>query len=399
MKKILYIPNEPLEIYYEFKQTYNMYPFKYFDPVHYFDKIYFSYLSPTLSGHETKGKFFINRVKRTNVFKSKLLNYFNIFDYIKFIVSTVKLVRNEDIDIIRAYNNHVEGFLATVVGKLTHKPVVVSVHNDFFYERKHTKKSDIASYLIINNIQRILEFFTNRSATNIFCVSTHLRKQIIAYNKIIPSKIKVTYNKVELDKFKKNKKSEQEMLIKKYNLKNKKAFLFLGRFVWQKNIFTLLRAFENVVTYEKDAVLVMVSDGPLKKDVEKHIKENDLSENVRMLGFVSNDTLPSLFRICKAFVLPSYYEGFGIALIEAQASGCPVIVSDIPSVRDIVNEKNSWLINPMKDESISKMMEFFFDSKNASVINKKAAQASKDVKRFAWSTLAEREISYYKELL
>jgi glycosyltransferase involved in cell wall biosynthesis len=400
ISSVLFIPNEPIEVYYQFKQTYNMYPFKYFDLLGVFGKAYFSYLSPEKSGEEKKGKFVIQRVKRTNIFKSKFLNYLNIFDYFKFISRTARLVKRNNIQLIRAYNNHIEGFLACIIGKMTKVPVVVSVHNDFYYERSHTKKSDIISYVFINNIQRILEFFTNRMATKIFCVSNHLKKEISKKGHIREEKIEVIYNKVELEKFRHDDKKEQQGLIRKYNLENKKVFLFLGRFVWQKNVFRLLEAFSIIRRRHEDARLLMVSDGPLRQDIERYIKENGLTKSVHILGFVSNDILPSLFRLSDAFVLPSLYEGFGIVLIEAQAAGCPIIVSDIPSVKDIVNEKNSWMFEPLDPKEMARHMEMFFDRKNEKIIRQKVISGSVDVKRFEWDTLARNELRlYHNELI
>jgi glycosyltransferase involved in cell wall biosynthesis len=401
MKSILYIPNEPIEVYYEYKQTYNMYPFKYFDLLKYFDKIYFSYLSPAKSNMTKKGKFYINRIKRMNIFKSKLLNYFNIFDYIKFVIRTRRLVKENDIKLIRAYNNHIEGFLACLIGKFSNVPVVVSVHNDFYYERRNTCVSDFASFFVINNIQRILEFFTNKMATKIFCVSNHLKEEIASRGNISKSKLEVIYNKVEMEKYGESHVNDMKMLKKKYDLKNKKVFLFIGRFVWQKNIFAMLRAFKVISLQHEDAILLMVSDGPLKNDILKFIKDNKLDSKVKLLGFVSNDLLPALFKSSDAFILRSFYEGFGIVLIEAQAAGCPTIVSDIPSVKDIVNSKNSLFFDPKSDKQLIKIMELFFSRQPAirKSISDKVKCGLEDVKRFEWNRLSELEISQYKKIL
>jgi len=264
--------------------------------------------------------------------------------------------------------------------------------------------SDFSSYFIINNIQRVLEFATNRMATEIFCVSTHLKNEISSRGHISKNKIDVIFNKVELEKSSKPYTLERAQLVKKYGLKNKKVFLFIGRFVWQKNIFTMLKAFKEICEKHDDAVLLMVSDGPLRKDVEQFISENSLDGKVKLLGFVSNDLLPALFKISDAFILPSVYEGFGIVLIEAQAAGCPIIVSDIPSVKDIVDKKNSWTFEPMDEKKLASYMEMFFDAasinrKNRKDITTKRKQGLIDVKRFEWNTLAEHEIELYKEIL
>ncbi|NQU79297.1 glycosyltransferase family 4 protein [Candidatus Woesearchaeota archaeon] len=396
-KKILYVPNDPLEVYYKFKQTYNMYPFKYFDPLDFFDRIFISYRSTLKSKKWSKAKFVLQRIHRTGFFRNEFFNYLNLFDYWKFIRHTVRLAKENDVDIIRSYNVHVEGFLACRVGKIVGVPVVLSIHNDFISEREN--KSPSLQQFIINIISRILEYSNLRAADKIFCVSTHLKNQLVRCKKIPSEKIEVLFNKVDIRKFKKVDTLEQKKIIKKYNLKEKKVFLFIGRFSWEKNIPTLLKAFKKVQVKDKNAVLLMVSGGGGKEEIASFIKKNKMSENVRLLGFVSNDELPSLFKISDCFVLPSLHEGFGIVLIEAQAAGCPIIVSDIQGVKDIVNNKNAWMFNPNKVDELENRMLGFYDSNNAVLIKNKVKNGLKDVQRFNWDRLAGIEIENYKKLM
>jgi glycosyltransferase involved in cell wall biosynthesis len=88
-----------------------------------------------------------------------------------------------------------------------------------------------------------------------------------------------------------------------------------------------------------DSFLVYAGDGPLRATLEQRARELGLSERMRMLGFVNQSQLPSVYRAADLFVLPSLYEPFGLVVNEAMLCGCPVAVSDrVGAKYDLVRE-------------------------------------------------------------
>ena len=100
----------------------------------------------------------------------------------------------------------------------------------------------------------------------------------------------------------------------------------VGRFCYPKNHEFLVDIFNEVHKERSDSILLLVGDGELRKKIEKKVEKLGLKKSVIFTG-VRND-VPDLMQAMDVFVFPSYYEGLGIALIEAQASGLPCFTSE-----------------------------------------------------------------------
>lgn len=98
-----------------------------------------------------------------------------------------------------------------------------------------------------------------------------------------------------------------------------------GRFAIQKDYPTLLRAFK-LVTLQLSARLVVLGDGPLRKEIESLIAELEIGESVELVGYVTNTK--EYYSKASVFVLSSRWEGFPNVLVEALASGVPAVVTD-----------------------------------------------------------------------
>lgn len=123
--------------------------------------------------------------------------------------------------------------------------------------------------------------------------------------------------------------------------------LFVGRFVYYKGLDTLLAAAPHI-----NGKLVLLGNGPLLKRLQLEVAKQNLANKVRFVQGASDATLAQYLRACSVLVLPSSSpsESFGISVIEAMASGKPVVVSNLGTGLDeIVRESNSGLIVPPRD--------------------------------------------------
>lgn len=107
---------------------------------------------------------------------------------------------------------------------------------------------------------------------------------------------------------------------------NTKVYGHVGRFSRQKNHSFLIEIMEKIYEKEKNSVLLLIGDGPLKQSIAKLVKEKGLESQVIFLGVRSD--ISDLLQCMDVFIFPSLYEGFGIAALEAQTSGLPVLCSD-----------------------------------------------------------------------
>jgi len=123
-------------------------------------------------------------------------------------------------------------------------------------------------------------------------------------------------------------------------------FLFVGRLVGYKGLDVLFDALGRV----PEARLDIAGDGPLRQRLARRVREEHLAHRVRLLGEVSDEQLQRLLGASRALVLPSrdHSETFGLSLLEAMASGLPLIASDLPTgVRDLVRPgQTGWLAAP-----------------------------------------------------
>jgi glycosyltransferase involved in cell wall biosynthesis len=121
----------------------------------------------------------------------------------------------------------------------------------------------------------------------------------------------------------------------------------VGRLVEQKDYPTLLRAFALAVARVPYLRLVIAGDGPLRSALEAQARELAVGDRVRFLG--SWDDVPALLRSVDIFAMASKFEPFGVALLEAQAAGLPIVATAVNEIPDIVADGESGLLTPRGD--------------------------------------------------
>jgi len=142
--------------------------------------------------------------------------------------------------------------------------------------------------------------------------------------------------------------------------------VFAGRLLSHKNVDVLLRATKILTERNPNISLSIIGDGPAKANLETLAKELCIEKNVSFLGFLEDHN--ELYRIMLAsrvFVLPSTREGFGIAVLEANACGMPVVTVDEEqnAARDLIINGENGMTTKLGDEPIANAIEKMLDSK------------------------------------
>lgn len=126
--------------------------------------------------------------------------------------------------------------------------------------------------------------------------------------------------------------------------------LFVGRLVAKKGVHHLLDAFALVREAVPDARLTVVGAGPLEAELRAHARSQRLERHVSFAGAVLNEELPSYYHRAAAFVVPSVVapdgdqEGLGLVIGEALACECPVVASELPAIRDLIDDGVTGLL-------------------------------------------------------
>jgi len=269
--------------------------------------------------------------------------------------------------------------------------IVTIIHDiSFNFYPKFIKKSDLL-------FLKILIPMSLRRADKIIGVSQFICSEIIKFYKINPEKVDWIHNAVSEDFLKQNISYEKiEAVRKKYNLPEK-FILYLGTLQPRKNILSLLEGY-NLARTEIEEIKLVVAGGKghnYDKSIEKYIKRYDLKKDILMPGYISEEDKAALIKSAWIFCFPSFYEGFGIPVLEAMAMEVPEVISDIPPHREIA-QKAVLYFNPNIPGELTK--KFIDLTKNPVLRESLVKEGLRQIEKFSWKNTAEKIISIFKEL-
>ena len=174
-------------------------------------------------------------------------------------------------------------------------------------------------------LKNMLRPFSKLFATDYFCCSELAVRWLFGNKTYDKGKVYLLNNAIDLDKFKYNEKLRKEKR-KELHIKDKDLVIgHIGRFVKQKNHEFLIDIFNEIHKQNKNTILLLAGEGPLKEEIENKVKELGLEKNVMFLG--QRNDANELYQAMDVFVLPSLYEGLPVVGVEAQASGLPCFFS------------------------------------------------------------------------
>lgn len=176
-----------------------------------------------------------------------------------------------------------------------------------------------------NLMKQVLRPFSKVFANRYFCCSELAGRWLFGDKTYDDGKVYLLNNAIDVDKFRYDEKIRREKR-KELNIKDNQLVIgHIGRFVQQKNHDFLIDIFNEIYKQNKNAILLLAGDGPLKEDIQYKVKELGLEKNVQFLGQRSDAN--ELYQAMDAFVLPSLYEGLPVVGVEAQAAGLPCFFS------------------------------------------------------------------------
>ncbi len=189
---------------------------------------------------------------------------------------------------------------------------------------------------------------------------------------------------------------EKERLKAAFGYEGKTLVLFAGRLVPRKGVECLLRAWTAVVPEFPDARLLILGDGPLQEPLEMTAADLGISESARFAGRVDN--VPEYLRAADVFVLPSLQEGLPNSLLEAMASGLPVIATTIGGTVDVVREgRDAVLVAPGDPAALGKGLKFLVGDPAARESLGKAALES-IAASYGLETICRRYFELYRDI-
>jgi glycosyltransferase involved in cell wall biosynthesis len=190
-------------------------------------------------------------------------------------------------------------------------------------------------------------------ADRILTVSEASKRDILRFFDVAPDKVEVIYNAID-ERFLSPANTERMDLVRQRYQLDHPFVLYVGNIKPHKNIERLIDAFGRARSQcGGDLKLVIIGDEiskypALRQSVHKH----KLDKHVRFLGFQPMETLAAVYRLARAFVFPSLYEGFGLPPLEAMACGTPVVTSNVSSLPEIAGGA-ALLVDPYDANAIA----------------------------------------------
>lgn len=278
----------------------------------------------------------------------------------------------------------------------------------FLYDLPLEKRFLIDEIELKKNIQK--QFLFKRKIINslkfIFTISKSAKEDIIRFLEI--EKVGYVYLGVDNEIFKPL--NIKDLNIQKYDLKYKGYFFYpAGKLWFRKNIINLLLAFYKLISYSenyKDIQLVITANNynDLKDkyvlEVRKVIKDYKLNNNVKIF-YVDNEDMVSLYNGAIAVIFSSFYEGFGLPILETLACKIPILFSNIPVFNEIFNE-NIFKFDPNNVDSIYlKLKEFleFYLKKDNQELNRIIELGYKKVFNFTWLSSVKNLLSKIESII
>lgn len=188
-----------------------------------------------------------------------------------------------------------------------------------------------------------------------------------------------------------------DSLLQEYGI-DKDYFLFVGTLEPRKNLQNLLKAYSSLPVEIKNQAQLIIAGGQGwgKLELEKIIRDLNLKDQVRLIGYVDEFMLATLYANARFLAMPSLYEGFGLPLAEAMSFGVPVLTSNNSSMPEVCQEAG-LLVDPLDIHSISKgLIQLITDKKLHSTL---ASFAKTSASRFDWRISGEKLCKTFEEML
>ena len=236
------------------------------------------------------------------------------------LISTIRILRRCRYDLIHAHWLIPQCLIAVIAIFLTNRriPILCTSHGGDLYGLKGRLLTRLKKWIIANS----------KALT---VVSRSMRKEV---KRLVADHEKVHVIPMGTDL--------KNRFVPPETRQNSRSLLFVGRLVEKKGLRYLIDALPLILKKHPQASLRIAGDGPEKGTLQSQSKSLGISDHIRFLGAVKNESLPDLYKTADVVVFPSVIagggdqKGFGLVLVEALGCECATVVTDIPAMQDII---------------------------------------------------------------
>lgn len=245
-----------------------------------------------------------------------------------------------------------------------------------------------------------LEMDRYLAAAHVIAVSEAAAHDLVHFLKLPVDRVTIVHNGIDLDRWTPAPAPKDAAALRKFELEDRPYVLYVGAGDWRKNVHRMLQALLRARQQPGSAELELVWAGHLSREhlrsLRRWVSDLGLDGAVHHLDYVSDDELESLYRGARATILVSLAEGFGYPVVEAMASGCPVVTSQGTSTEEIAGDA-ALIVDPLNVEAMAEALSTLaHDARERARLGERGlVQAS----RFGRATMAENTAAVFRDLL
>lgn len=283
-------------------------------------------------------------------------------------------------DVLHAHFTIPAGLMAWALSCLRRRPYLVTLHGSdvpgYHHERPHA-----GLYALTRPLARRVW----RGADRVVAVSEELRQFVAAMEGSLP--IEVVPNGVDTHRFAPPPDEAREP----------GRILLVGRLIRLKGHSVFLRALARVHRcWDGPLRAEIIGDGPELEDLRREAAALGVSDRVDFLGFVPHESLPALYARVSLFVMPSLGEALPMAILEAMASGLPVVASRVGGIPDVLPESGALYVPPGDEEALARaILAVLSEPGKARAMGRENRERAAG---FHWDVIAMRYVRMYEEI-
>ena len=299
--------------------------------------------------------------------------------------ASFSIIKRDNIDLIHAHWILPQGVVGVFLKKLFKKPLLVTIHGSDLFPLK-------------NRLFKILQDFAMKNADYVTVNSIATRDELTKRFPKYSAKIRTIPMGVDTKIFRNRK------VIRPRKYANNKLLLFVGRLSEQKGLQYLIDSMQDISKYDARVKLLVIGTGPYEWVLREKVKSKGLEENVEFLGSLPTSDVANYYNLCDIFILPSISsktgtEALGLSLLEAMASGCAVIGTNVGGIPYTIKDGYNGILVMEKDHNeISRgIITLLKDKKKSQILGRNAAKFVRE--NYSWEKISKDFIKLYKDLL
>lgn len=272
------------------------------------------------------------------------------------------------------------------------KKVIFTVHDVSFYTHPQFHLKQNIDHCDANVRKAVKE------AALILADSDNTKLDLIKYYDCPAEKIRRIYLACDEKMYRKSDDKFLKRVLNRYGLTEKSYIFHLGSLEPRKNTLGLIKAYSWLPSSvrKKYKLVIGGASGWMNSNIGDYIKCHGLENEVEMIGYVAEKDKASLYRGARLFAYPSFYEGFGLPVLEAMACGCPVLTANNSSLLEVGGSAVEYC-NAYDIEEIRERLKNLLRNNDKLVLMKKAGK--KQAKVFSWEKTASETLECYRKLL